>query len=346
MLPLELWIAGIMMVSLTIYALTGGADFGGGIWDLFAAGPRAKEQRRLIADAIAPIWEANHVWLIIVVVLLFVCYPPAFAAIMTALHIPLTIMLIGIVLRGSAFVFRSYDVQTEPAERRWTIIFAGASAVTPFMLGITVGAIASGDMQIDAETGMVQTDFFSSWLAPFPFAVGLLTVTLFAFLAAIYLTVEAETSELKDDFRRRGLLAAGAVFVSAWLAFFLAADGAPLVYDGLISRWWSLPFHSITGLMAVLAVIALWRRRFRFARVFAGAQVALILWGWALAQFPYIVEPDLTFYNTAAPDSVLLPVLIALIIGLFVLIPSFWYLYSIFKGERKPTDVVDTATTK
>jgi len=175
-------LAGIMMLALTFYVLLGGADFGGGVWDLLAGGSRAARQRALIADAIGPIWEANHVWLILVVVLLFVCFPSAFAAISTALHIPLTVMLLGVVLRGSAFAFLhayTHDEQHhDPRPRRWSRVFAVASLITPVTLGVTLGALSTG-IHLDAA-GRVQTDFVSEWLAPFPFAVGLFTLWLFS----------------------------------------------------------------------------------------------------------------------------------------------------------------------
>lgn len=206
--PLEVWVAAVTLASLTIYVLGGGADFGGGVWDLFARGPRARQQRDTIADAIGPIWEANHVWLILVVVLLFFAFPMAFAAIATALHVPLTLMLIGIVLRGSAFTFRTYDDRSDRAQRRWGRTFAMASVVTPVMLGVCVGAIASGEIRVEPESGRVATDFISAWLRPFPFAIGFFTLALFAFLAAVYLTLETRDPELRDDFRRRALAAA------------------------------------------------------------------------------------------------------------------------------------------
>ncbi|HLA79552.1 MAG TPA: cytochrome d ubiquinol oxidase subunit II, partial [Vicinamibacteria bacterium] len=143
-MPLELALAGVLMAALVIYALGGGADFGGGVWDLLASGPRAASQRRTIEQAIGPIWEANHVWLILVIVVLFVAFPPGFAALGTALHIPLALMLIGIVLRGSAFAFRSYGAASDLEARRWGRVFAVASLVTPLTLGWSVGAVASG----------------------------------------------------------------------------------------------------------------------------------------------------------------------------------------------------------
>ncbi|HNP72703.1 MAG TPA: cytochrome d ubiquinol oxidase subunit II, partial [Kouleothrix sp.] len=228
---LELVVAAIMLAALIFYALLAGADFGGGVWDLLAGGPRAQQQRALIASAIGPIWEANHVWVILVIVLLFTAFPPAFVAIMTALHIPLTIMLIGIVLRGAAFTFRTYDSQADAVQRRWSRVFAIASVITPIMLGVCIGAIASGTITV--EGGVVTSGFFAAWLAPFPWAVGGFALVLFAFLAAVYLTVEATDTALREDFRRRALGAAVAVGVLALLVFLLSGAGAPRIRAGI-----------------------------------------------------------------------------------------------------------------
>ena len=322
----------VMVVSLVLYALGAGADFGGGVWDLFASGPRAKQQRELIAHAIGPIWEANHVWLILVIVLLFVAFPPAFAAISIALHIPLAVMLVGIVLRGSAFVFRSYDVQTDGVQMRWSRLFAVSSIVAPVMLGVCVGAIASGSIRINVETGAVKTNFISQWLGAFPFAIGFWTLALFAFLAAVYLTNETDEAELREDFRRRALAAGFAVALMALVGFILAERGAPLVWHGLSKEWWSIPFQIVTGLISVSALAAVWSRRYRLARLLAMAQISFIIAGWALAQFPFLIEPDLTFANSAAPDSVLQALVRALAAGAVLLFPSLWYLYRIFKN--------------
>jgi cytochrome d ubiquinol oxidase subunit II len=335
MVGLEIWIAGVMLISLIIYMLTGGADFGGGVWDLFATGTRAKTQRDLITNALAPIWEANHVWLIVIVVLLFVAFPMAFATIGTALHIPLTLMLIGIVLRGTAFVFRTYDDQSDKTHLRWSRVFAIASIITPIMLGVTLGAVASGTIHVDVETGTVDIDFFSSWFAPFPFAIGFFTLTLCALLAAVYLTLETDDSELQEDFRIRALIAAISVGAMAGISFLLSAKGAPSIRQGLGNSVWSIPFHIFTGAVAVWAIWAIWKRYFRLARILVPIQVVLIIFGWGLAQFPYLVAPNLTFSNTAAPDSVLRPVLIVVIIGGIMLVPAFWYLYAVFKGTSR-----------
>src|SRR4051812_21267512 len=270
-----------MIAALVLYVLLGGADYGGGVWDLFAFGRRARAQRALIAEAISPVWEANHVWLILVIVVLFTAFPPAFAAIATALHIPLTLMLIGIVLRGTAFTFRTYDVQRDDVQRRWSLVFSIASSITPILLGTILGAIASGTIRV--ENGSVTRGFLRSWLAPFPLSVGLFALALFAFLAAVYLTVEARERELQEDFRSRALLSGVVVGLLALTVFILARTGAPAVRAGISRTWWALGLHIFTAILATSAFVALWTRRYRFARICAAAQVTMILLGWAFA---------------------------------------------------------------
>jgi cytochrome bd ubiquinol oxidase subunit II len=336
MLSYETILAGAMMISLTFYALMGGADYGGGVWDLLAWGPRKKAQRTLIADAIGPIWEANHVWLILVIVILFTAFPPAFAAISTALHIPLALLLIGIVLRGSAFTFRSYDKKTDDVQQRWGRVFAVASLITPMLLGITVGALSSGAIQF--QNGMLLSGFVQSWFAPFPLSVGIFALSLFAFLAAVYLTVEAPDPALQEDFRRRALGAAVVVAVMALVVYLLSATGAPVIRRDLSASWWTWPLQIATAMAATGAVVTLWRRQFRLARLFAAAQVTLILWGWGNAQYPYLVIADFTIQNSAAPVVTLRLVTIALLAGIVLLFPSFYYLYYVFKAEPQAPD--------
>jgi cytochrome d ubiquinol oxidase subunit II len=330
-LPLETIVAAVMVGSLVLYALLGGADYGGGVWDLFAFGPRARAQRKLIADAISPVWEANHVWLILVIVILFTAFPPAFAAIATALHIPITLLLIGIVLRGTAFTFRTYDVQRDDVQRRWSIVFSIASIITPILLGTTLGAIASGAIRV--ENGAVTTGFFRSWLAPFPLAVGFFALALFAFLASVYLTLEARERKLQEDFRMRAIMSGVAVGLLALMVFILAKTGAPTVRAGISRSWWALGLHLLTAIFATGAFVTLWIRRYRVARVCAAAQVTLILLGWAFAQFPHLVEPDLTISSAAAPQITLELLLGALAAGALLLFPSYYYLFRIFKAE-------------
>ena len=260
-------VAVVMLLALVIYALFGGADYGAGVWDLLARGPRATAQRELIAHAIGPVWEANHVWLIIVIVLLFTGFPSAFSAIMTTLHVPLSLMLIGIVLRGSAFTFRSYD-NSEVGKRRWNRVFSIPSVVTPMLLGAVIGAIATGQPGRALDSGL-PVPLFATWLRPFPLVVGLFALNIFAFLAAVYLTLETPDPELQADFRLRALVAAVALGGVAWAVYFLARSEAPQVFQGLSDSPWGRPVRYGTGAFAVVTLAALSLRWFRLARVTA-----------------------------------------------------------------------------
>jgi cytochrome bd ubiquinol oxidase subunit II len=330
---LETLIAAIMLVSLILYALMGGADYGGGMWDLLASGSRAQRQRHAIVEAIAPIWEANHVWLILVIVLLFSAFPRAFSTMMIALHIPITAMLIGIVLRGSAFVFRKYDSAEDAVQRRWSTVFGVASFFTPFFQGLTLGALTTGDIHLAGDS--VMTGFFAGWLTPFAFACGLFALALFAFLAATYMTVDTKSEpDLQDDFRVRAIWAQIALIPVAVIVFITAKNGAPLMYRGL-TNWWAPLLLLWTALSAITALLALWFRAFNLARAAAVAQVAFILVGWALAQFPHLVAPEVTIENAAAPESTLKLLLLALGAGAVILLPSLLYLLQIFKRQEQ-----------
>jgi cytochrome d ubiquinol oxidase subunit II len=323
-----------MFFSLVLYAILGGADYGGGVWDLLASGPRAKEQRRLIEQAISPVWEANHVWLIFVIVILFTAFPPAFAALSVALHIPLTLMLLGIVMRGTAFTFRHYDRQAGEVQRRWSRIFGAASVITPITLGICIGAAATGEIRV--ANNVVTSGFLRPWLGLYPFMVGLFALALFAFLAAVFLIVETDDRALQDDFRKRALLSAVVVGILALSVFLLSHRAAPGVHAGLVGRPWSLGLQLVTAVNAVGAIVALWKRSFRIARIFAAAQVALILVGWVLTHFPYLVPPDISIGSAAAPDNVLKAVLWSSAVGAVILIPSLYILFRIFKFSKEP----------
>ena len=326
-------IAGVVAVALNAYVLTGGADFGGGVWDLFASGVRRERQRELIADSIAPIWEANHVWLIVVVVVLFTGFPPAFSMLGTVLHIPLTIMVIGIVLRGSAFVFRSYGPY---GRNRWGRAFAIASVITPLLLGTIIGSVATGAVADATDkiggAGSFTEVFVAPWAGPFPAAIGLFALALFAFLAATYLTLDAPDEELREDFRTRALAGAGAVFVCAALALLLAHSAAPRVAIGVVG---ALLIQASTATAAITAIAALWLRHYRLARIAAAAQVSLILWGWLIAQYPYLIPPALTIRDAAAPAVTLRLLAVGLAAGAVILLPSLQYLLRTFKTKRR-----------
>jgi cytochrome bd ubiquinol oxidase subunit II len=330
---LEYSIAFIIAVSLNLYVLSGGADFGGGIWDLFAIGLTAKEQRKVISEALAPIWEANHVWLIIVVVLLFVAFPGVFAFITTYLHVPLTLMLIGIVLRGSAFIFRFYGSAQDQPNKFWSSIFAIASLITPLTLGLIIGAISAGRLASLNQPGHVYalSDFFEPWSNWYSITLGIFTLSIFAYVAATYLTLETDNDELKKAFRMRAIVSNVIVTVLSGVCLWLTNKNANYIFVQLIKHWWFLAFTVLLGIIAIWALI---KFKYQLARILVVLQVSAILWGWFGAQFPYLILPNLTIVGSAASAITLWPLLFALVIGGILLVPSLSYLYFIFKFRK------------
>jgi len=320
-----------LLAALIFYVTAGGADFGGGVWDLLAIGPRATQQRAAITKAIGPIWEADHVWLILVVVILFTAFPIAFGAMMTALHIPITLMLIGIILRGAGFIFRKYDSKASEVQRRWSALFGAASFFTPLVQGVTLGALSSEEIRV--VDGKVTTGFFAGWLTPFACVSGLLVLTVCAFLAATYLTADPSGEpEVRNDFRRRALWSGGLLLAIVLLLPLGARNGAPQFFQGL-ANWMAIVIALGITASAIVAFLSLWTRRFALARIAAIAEVTLILIGWGWAQYPQLIAPDITIYNSSAPTTTLRLLFIALLLGAIVLFPSLAYLYYIFKGK-------------
>ena len=329
-MALDSFIALVMLAALIAYAVLAGADFGAGVWDLLSIGPRQGAQRRAIAEAIGPVWEANHVWLIFLIVLLFTCFPVAYAAISTALFWPLHFVLIGIVLRGSAFVFRAYGAPTAAAQAAWGRIFGAASAVSPILLGMCLGAISTGGIR--AIGGIVTRQSGSAWLAMFPAATGILALLLCAYLAAVYLAWESR-GDLQDDFRRRALVTWLVAGVASVATLLLARAHAARLWDGLTSMP-ALALIAAGVLLAPASAYELWRRRFGRARLIGAAQVVVLLTGWAAAQWPYLVYPDLTVPGSAAPSSTLSLTAATLPIGVAAVVPSLWWLFAVFKGRN------------
>lgn len=325
---LEELVAAVALVGVIVYAVLGGADFGGGIWDLFAAGPRRFEQRAAIAEAMGPVWEANHVWLIFVIVVVFTAFPPAFAALSVGMFGLFHFVLLGITLRGAAFVFRGPQI-AEHGRSAWGTIFGIASVITPVLLGMVAGAVSSGDYRV--INGHVQIGPSPPWFAPEALAMGSLALALCAYLAAVYLCVET-AGELQQDFRRRALLAGTAVVGLAGLTLPLLYREAPHLWNGLISRR-AAPVVACGIVAALISGWTLLRGHFQIARLSAIVQVALLVMGWGLAHYPYIIYPDVALQDAAAPTATLQFVLVSFGGGLALLLPSLWLLFRVFKGQ-------------
>jgi len=324
-------VLGAMFVGLIAYGLFGGADFGAGIWDLLAGGTRrGVRQRDLIEHSIGPVWEANHVWLIFVLVVLWTGFSSAFAAVVTTLYIPLTLAAFGMIARGAAFAFRK-SITTLPMRRFLGAAFALSSLITPYFLGAVVGGVASGRVPPGIATG----DVITSWVNPTAVLGGVMAVLVCAYLAAVFLCGDAEregSPDLAGEFRLRALGTAGVTGVVGLAGLFVLRGDAPLLWDGLTGR--ALPVIGLSVVAGIAAVVFLALRRYARARLASALAVTSILVGWAVAQYPYILVPDVTIEEAATGRQTLVAMLIALGVGAVFLVPALVYLYQLFQGSR------------
>jgi cytochrome bd ubiquinol oxidase subunit II len=321
--------AAILWIGATLYALFGGADFGAGLWDLVAGdAERGERPRERIQSSLTPVWEANHVWLIFILVVLWTAFPEAFGAIMSTLYVPIALAALGIVLRGAGFAFRK-SVRRLEYRRAMGAAFAVSSVLTPFFMGAVVGAIAAGNVPADGNG-----DAFSSWLAPLPLLTGALFVASGAYLAAIYLLADAhrvDDEEMESYFSRRAM-AAGLLAGAVALFGLIALHGeARYVYDRLIVEGLPLVIVSILCGFGVLAML-LGRQRRGLRPLAAGAVIAVI-WGWGVAQFPYLLPTSLRIDQAAAPGPTLDAVLIVFVIAAILVLPALGLLYWLSQRE-------------
>src|SRR6266700_4212110 len=275
----------ILWLALITYTVLGGADFGAGMLELFAVGPSGARQDALIVDSMDPVWEANHVWLIFLLVVFFTAFPPAFADINVILFIPLMLAVIGIVLRGAAFAFKVHGIiERSQVARILSRIFSVASAMTPFFLAVAAAAIASGHIVIQNKSQIV-TNTGSYWLTPFALTIGAMALTLCVTIAAIYLTVEATSrgdTELAEAFRKRGLIAGALTAALGLLGLLLAPSEASFLWNGMLDH--AIPLVIATVLIGLAAAAALWFKRYGWARILIVAVAAYSLFTWAVSQ--------------------------------------------------------------
>ena len=321
--------AAILWIGATLYAVFGGADFGGGLWDLIAGGAKRGERPRArIQRSLTPVWEANHVWLIFILVVLWTAFPEAFAAIMSTLYVPLALAALGIVLRGAGFAFRK-SVDSLPAQRALGACFALSSVMTPFFMGTVVGAVASGNVPAEGNG-----EAFSSWIEPLPLLTGALFVVSGAYLAAIFLISDSRRAgdgEMEEYFAFRALSAAAAAGALALAGIFMLQADARYVYDGLIAE--GLPLVILSGICGLAVLAMLMRGARRGLRPPAALAVAAVIWGWGVAQYPYLLPTSLDIATAAAPGPTLTSVLVVFGVAAIVVLPALGLLYTLSQRE-------------
>jgi cytochrome d ubiquinol oxidase subunit II len=315
-------VAMAMFVGVVVYALFAGADFGSGFYDLTAGfDERGSEIRTLVDNSIGPVWEANHVWLIYVLVMWWTGFPATFAAATTTLFIPLSLALAGIVLRGASFAFRKY-AETFAQARLFGVIFAASSVITPFFLGAAAGAIASG--RVPAEG---YGDRVGSWLNPTSIVGGCLAVVTSVFLAGVFLTADADRAgnvSLAERLRTRTLAVGVITGVVVFAGLYPVAHDAPTLSHGL--RTAASPLLVLAAVAGVAAVVLLYRRRFSAARAPAVAAVASVVIGWGVGQYPWLLVDQVTIEDGAGADSTLVGLLVVVCLAGVIVIPPLIYL--------------------
>jgi cytochrome d ubiquinol oxidase subunit II len=327
----------IVLIGLVLYTVLAGADFGAGFWQLFAGGgERGREIRDHAHHSIAPVWEANHVWLILVITVLWTGYPTVFGAVFSTLAIPIFLAALGIVLRGLTYTLQ--NATAEPRQRRLIdTSFALSSILTPFMLGTVIGSIASGRVPVGNAAG----DIVTSWLNPTSILSGALAVATGAFLAAVYLAADARRLRepaLADRFRFRSLCSGVAAGALAIAGLFIVNHDAHRIYTGLTNGWGLLAII-ISGISGIVSIVLVWIRRYDAARASAALAVAAILFGWAAAQRPFVL-PGLTLAHAAAGDDTLYAIIISIGVGAIILFPSLALLFRLtLRGVFDPAAV-------
>ena len=318
--------------SLLLYLLLGGADFGAGILELFTRKKNIERSQAITYRAIGPVWEANHMWLVLMVVILFVGYPAIFKVISIHLHIPILVLLTGIIARGTAFIFRHYDAIQDNSKRYYDAVFKYSSFIPPLFMGMMAGALTNG--HIDPGSTDFYTAYIDPWFNFYSISVGLFTVSICAFLAAVYLIGEAESDYDRKRFIQKAAITNITTVLAGALVFILAhLEGMKLVGE-IFGAWPSM----LALVLATLSLGILWyylrKGKFIRLRVLAGFQIMMILFAWLWVQFPDVVViaggPNLDLLNAAGPEGTIKALTAALIIGGAIILPALFYLFRTF----------------
>ncbi len=323
--PEAIGVAAILVLVIAAYALFGGADFGGGIWDLLAGGAhRGSAARKLIDASITPVWEANHVWLVFILVLLWTAFPPAFAAIMTALFIPLSLSALGIVLRGVGFAFR-HTAERLRMQQLTGATFAASSLITPFFLGTVVGAVVTGQVPVHPAGNVL-----AAWTSATAILTGFLFVAACAYISAVFLVLEARQRGHEDLMRYFSLRATAAGVVTGGLAagtFAELSASAPHVFADLTGI--ALPLVAISIAAGIAVLVMLWLRWYHalVLRLTAAIAVAAVVCGWGLAEYPYLFPTSLSLAAGSAPTAALVAEFVVAGLAILLVVPGFALLY-------------------
>lgn len=347
----EIILALVAVGGLAIYAVVGGADFGAGVWEFNTNLRSSDSEKRLLYHAIGPVWEANHVWLIFVLIVLWSGFPHGFAAICRIAAVPLALALVGIVFRGAAYAFRSSMSGLPQQRRAWETVFALASTAAPFFMGCTIGCLASEQPSINSD-GQFSGSRLSGWISLESVFFGFFAVGICSYLAAVFLTREAREfdrqnahrypndtqrhTDLENTWRKRAVAMGWVVGCFSIAGLVIAATRMPTIWSGMMERSWPA---TLVAIASGIATIGLTRRRHDWmATISASLTVGSLLFGWAWAQYPYVVIPNISIHDVDTPDNVMWLTIWCIVGGLCVTVPPMAWLFYIFKTNKTPGD--------
>ena len=318
--------------SLLLYVLLGGADFGAGIIELFSSKTNQDITKKTIYRVMGPVWEANHIWIIILIVILWIAFPAYYKVMVTSLHIPITLMLLGITLRGVAFVFRHYDAYEDKSQYVYNWLFRVSSLITPIFLGMIFGAMVGGEISTENTTSFY-TVFMAPWLNIFSFLVGLFFASLCAFLSAVLLIGEAD-KEGYPVYVRKATIATVVVVLLGFITICYGYFSDSFFVKGMLNNTLSL----FLIFLSALCLLPLWffirKGNSINSRIFAGLQVILIIAVAIVPHFPNLLitkETTLNIFENSAPESVIHVLAISLLIGGSIILPGLFHLLKSFK---------------
>lgn len=329
-------IVSIIWVGVLAYAVLGGADFGSGMWDLLAGdAERGAAARKRIDRSIGPVWEANHVWLIFVLVFLWTAFPDVFAAVMTALFIPFILAGVGIIFRGGAFVFRKSS-STIGQARFFGVLFASSSLITPFFFGAAAGALASGRVPLDGDV-----DPWTVWLNPTSILGGILAVGTCAWLAAVFLAADSardNEDDLASDFTNRALVTGAVLGLVSLIGIVVLETDATTLADGL--ERWGAPLVALSAAGGLGAMLLLRKDRAEAARIPATIAVVAIVLGWGVGQYPWLLVDQIEIADAAGASSTLWALIIAFVLAAVTAVPALlWMLRLTHQGDLSTHEV-------
>jgi cytochrome d ubiquinol oxidase subunit II len=330
-----LWVViGFLIISLLFYCVLGGADFGAGALELFVSRKNRKRHEEIVNKAMGPVWEANHIWLIILIVILFNAFPRVYTQYSIYFHVPLTLMLLGIVFRGCAFTFRNYDAVKDDTHRYYTLAFALSSLLTPIMFGMIMGGMFFG---VDPHATTYYQKYVAPWFNLPSLTIGIFVLSMFAYLASVFLIGESDDKTTRNYYIRYARKTSAILLIAGALVFFMAQFSC----HPLLRLFFTNPASIICFIAATILTLIFWHRMLRgefsewTIRIIAGSQVGLVLLAWLAVIFPYVLfyrdGTQLSLLESAAPIAVINVLAWSLLIGALLFLPILYYLIRIFK---------------